>query len=191
MTSVSLEDIVFAAFGLIGLGLAVATVAFGDQLGEVLDRLGIGVETSRAPVAALLIGFIALFGFGGLIAVRLLDVHGGFAVLAGMIAGVVGAGAGWAVSGYVRDSESPGPPSMRDLVGRSASVAVAIPAGRFGSVYVRAEGRTHEYSATASGDIPAGAHVTVTGAVGDGLVVARVESPPAARVLSDDDDGDT
>jgi membrane protein implicated in regulation of membrane protease activity len=186
MTSVSLEDIVFAAFGLIGLALAAATVAYGDQLGELLDRLGVGVETSRAPVAAMLIGFIALFGFGGLIAVRL-GVHGGFAVLAGMIAGVVGAAAGWAVSGYIRDSESPGPPSMRDLVGRSASVAVAIPAGRFGSVYVRAEGRKHEYSATAAADIPAGAQVTVTGAVGNGLVVTPVESRPAARVLSDED----
>jgi membrane protein implicated in regulation of membrane protease activity len=104
-----------------------------------------------------------------------------------MVAGVVGAGAGWAVSGYVRSLESPDPPSMRDLVGRSASVAVAIPAGRFGSVYVRAEGRTHEYSATASADIPAGAHVTVTGAVGNGLVVAPVDSAPATRVLTEED----
>ena len=103
MTNVSLEDIVFAAFGLIGLGLAVATVAYGEQLGELLDRLGVGVETSRAPVAALLIGFVALFGFGGLIAVRL-GVHGGFAVLAGMIAGLAGAAAAWALSGYIRES---------------------------------------------------------------------------------------
>ena len=189
MTNVSLEDIVFAAFGLIGLGLAVATVAYGEQLGELLDRIGVGVETSRAPVAALLIGFVVLFGFGGLIAVRL-GVHGGFAVLAGMIAGLAGAAAAWAVSGYIRESENPGPPSMRDLVGRSAAVAVAIAAGRFGSVYVRAEGRTHEYSATAAADIPAGAAVTVTAAVGDGLVVAPVESSPAPRVLSEEDDSE-
>ena len=62
-----------------------------------------------------------------------------------------------------------------------------FPAGRFGSVYVRAEGRTHEYSATAVADIGAGAEVTVTGAVGDGLVVAAIEAPPRARVLSDED----
>jgi membrane protein implicated in regulation of membrane protease activity len=188
MISASLEDIVFVACGLIGLALAVATVVLGDQLGEVLDRLGIGVETARAPVAALLIGFIGLFGAGGLVAVRVLGIHGGFAVLAGMVAGVVGAGVGWAVSSLVRESERLAAPSIRDLVGRPASVAVAIAAGRFGSVYVRAEGRTHEYSATASADIPAGAHVTVTGAVGNGLVVAAIESPTAARVLSDEDD---
>jgi len=187
MTSASLEDIVFVACGLIGLVLAAATVALGDQLGELLDRAGVGVETARAPVAAVLIGFIGLFGAGGLVAVRLLGVHGGFAVLAGMIAGVVGAGVGWAVSSFVRESERPTAPSMRDLVGRPASVAVAIAAGRFGSVYVRAEGRTREYSATASADIPVGAQVTVTGAVGNGLVVAPIESPTTARVLSDED----
>jgi membrane protein implicated in regulation of membrane protease activity len=187
MISVSLEDIVFAAFGLIGLVLAVATVVFGYELGETLDRLGVGVETSRAPVAALLIGFISLFGVGGLIAARVLGLHGGFAVLAGMVSGVVGAVAAGALSDYLRASENPGPPSMRELVGRPASVAVAIPAGRFGSVYIKAQGRTHEYSATAPADIPAGAHVTVTAAIGNGLVVAPIESLPAARVLTDDD----
>jgi membrane protein implicated in regulation of membrane protease activity len=190
MISASLEDIVYVACGLIGLVLAAATVALGDQLGELLDRAGVGVETARAPVAALLIGFIGLFGAGGLVAVRVLGIHGGFAVLAGLIAGVVGAVAAGALSGYVRAAESPGAPSMRELVGRPASVAVAIAAGRFGSVYVRAEGRTHEYSATAPSDIPVGAHVTVTGAVGNGLVVALIESPTAARVLSDEHDSD-
>jgi membrane protein implicated in regulation of membrane protease activity len=191
MISLTVEDIVFAAFGLVGLFLAVATVVFGIELGEALDRLGIGVETARAPVAALLIGFISLFGLGGLVAVRILDLHGGFAVLAAMVSGVVGATAARALSEYLRASENPGSPSMRDLVGRPASVAVAIAAGRFGSVYIKAEGRTHEYSATAAADIPAGAQVTVTGAVGNGLVVARVEAPPAPRVLTDDADPDT
>jgi membrane protein implicated in regulation of membrane protease activity len=72
---------------------------------------------------------------------------------------------------------------MRDLVGREASVAVAIPAGRFGSVYVRTRGETREYSATASADIPAGAVVTVTGALGNGLVVAAVEAQSTESLL--------
>lgn len=188
MGSVSMGDIFFFACALLGLGLAVATVVFGVELGDVLDRFDVGVETARAPVAAMLIGFILTFGLGGLVAVRLLAVHNGFAVLAAMAAGFVGAGAASAVSAYVRSSEIPATLSMRDLVGRSASVAVAIPAGRFGSVYVKAEGRTHEYSATASADVPAGTQVTVTGAVGNGLVVALVESPTPARVLIDDEE---
>ena len=39
----------------------------------------------------------------------------------------------------------------------TASVAVAIPAGRYGSVCVRAEGQTHEFTATATVDV-AGRH---------------------------------
>lgn len=190
MISLSLEDIVFLLSGLLGLGLAVVIVVFGDQLGETLDRLHVGVATAGAPVAGLLAGFLALFGLGGLVAVRIPGVHGGFAVLAGMIAGVIGVVGAWALIGAARRADSPGAPSMRDLVGRPASVAVAISAGRFGSVYVRAEGRTHEYSATASADIATGARVTVTGAVGNGLVVALIESPTAPRVLTEEDEPD-
>jgi hypothetical protein len=54
---------------------------------------------------------------------------------------------------------------------------VAIPAGRFGSVWVKAEGQTHEFGATASVDIPAGSTVTVTGIAGTGLIVAPLTSP--------------
>ena len=187
MISVSLEDVVFAVCGLIGLLVAAATALLREELGDVLDRLHLDVDQGRARAAVLLVGFVSGFGVGGLIAVRLLGVHGGFAVLAAMIAGVLGGGLGVAVSAFVRDPDSQAAPSMRELVGRSASVAVAIPAGRFGSVYVKAEGRTHEYSATAVADIGAGAEVTVTGAVGDGLVVAAIEAPPRARVLSDED----
>jgi hypothetical protein len=62
-------------------------------------------------------------------------------------------------------------------VGRQASVAVSIPAGRFGSVWVKAEGQTHEFSATSAVDIPAGTAVTVTGTAGTGLVVAPLAQP--------------
>jgi membrane protein implicated in regulation of membrane protease activity len=187
MINVSLEDLVFAAFAVVGLALAVATVVFDERLGGLIEALHLDAETRGAPVAAILIGFVSMFGVGGLIAVRLLGVHAGFAVLAGMVGGVIGAVVAVALIGLVRNADSPGPPSIRDLVGRPASVAVAIPAGRFGSVYVKAEGQTHEFSATASVDIAAGTTVTVTGALGNGLVVAPIEAPPARPVLDGDD----
>jgi hypothetical protein len=58
------------------------------------------------------------------------------------------------------------------------SVSVAIPAGRLGTVYVRAEGQNHELSATASEDIPTGAAVKVIGTAGMGLVVERLTPQP-------------
>jgi hypothetical protein len=54
-------------------------------------------------------------------------------------------------------------------------VAVAIPAGRLGSVYVRAEGQNHEYSATAAVDVASGSVVRVVGVHGSGLIVAPLE----------------
>jgi membrane-bound ClpP family serine protease len=59
-------------------------------------------------------------------------------------------------------------------------VSVAIPAGRLGTVYVRAEGQNHELSATAPEDIPQGTAVKVVGTAGMGLVVERMMPQPIA-----------
>ena len=48
---------------------------------------------------------------------------------------------------------------------------MTIPAGRYGSVLVKAEGQTHEFSATASVDIGAGSVARVSGVAGSGLIV--------------------
>ena len=62
----------------------------------------------------------------------------------------------------LRAVHRPPPVPRRDAVldsttssASAASVAVAIPAGRFGTVYVKAEGQTHEFSATAAPTSPA------------------------------------
>jgi membrane protein implicated in regulation of membrane protease activity len=75
----------------------------------------------------------------------------------------------------LRRSEGADPFSTSDLVGHDAYVAIGIPAGRFGSVYVKAEGQTHEFSATANVDVAAGSSVRVTGVAGNGLIVAPVQ----------------
>jgi membrane protein implicated in regulation of membrane protease activity len=54
---------------------------------------------------------------------------------------------------------------------------VSISTGRLGSVYVRAEGQTHEFTATSNVDVPSGTPVTVTGVAGNGLIVAPVVQP--------------
>jgi membrane protein implicated in regulation of membrane protease activity len=130
----------------------------------------------------VLLGFLSVFGVGGLVATYVLHAGGAAAALAAVVAGVVGAALAWRLLPVLRES-SPSPLSVRDLVGREASVVVPIPAGRFGSVYVRAEGGTHEYSATASADIAEGTRVTVTGALGSGLVVAPIAAVDSAPLL--------
>ena len=52
-----------------------------------------------------------------------------------------------------------------------SGLMVSIPASRFGSVLVKAEGQTHEFPATADRDVPAGRTVTITGIAGNGVIV--------------------
>ena len=94
-----------------------------------------------------------------------------------MLFGSAGFGVAYALFSVMRESEGATPFSTTSLVGHDAFVGVAIPAGRFGSVLVNAEGQTHEFSATASDDIPAGTTVRVTGTAGTGLMVARAAEP--------------
>ena len=65
-----------------------------------------------------------------------------------------------------------------DLIGRDAYVQVGIPAGRYGSVLVKAEGQTHEFSATSPIEIVVGSVVRVSGIAGTGLIVEPI-TPPA------------
>ena len=179
---IPVADAVFLIVALVGVVPLLVMVAFPERVGHVLDGLEIPVDTARTPVT-LLLGFVSLFGIGGLVATHILTIGGRQAVLAGLVAGIAGAILVWRVFPVLRESNGPIPVSVRDLVGREASVAVAIPAGRLGSVYVKAGGQTQEYSATASADVAVGTPVTVTGALGSGLVVVPIEAPPTGSVL--------
>jgi membrane protein implicated in regulation of membrane protease activity len=179
---IPVEDAVFVTVALVGLVPLLVMVVIPERVGRVFDGFDITVDTARTPVT-LLLGFVSLFGIGGLVALHMLAIGGRQAVLAGLVAGIAGAILVWRAFPVLRESYGPSTVSVRDLVGRDASVAVAIPAGRFGSVYIKAAGGTHEYSATASADIAAGAPVTVTGALGSGLVVAPIEVPTTAPLL--------
>jgi membrane-bound ClpP family serine protease len=80
----------------------------------------------------------------------------------------------------LKRAEGSRPFSVADLVGHQGSVSVAIPAGRLGTVYVRAEGQNHEISATAQEDITSGTAIKVVGTAGMGLVVERLTPQPVA-----------
>jgi membrane protein implicated in regulation of membrane protease activity len=134
----------------------------------------------------LLLGFVSMFGVGGLFATQVLDLHAGPAAIVGTIGGVIGFLIVFLMFSVLRRSEGSNPFSTSSLVGRPASVSVSIPAGRFGSVLVKAEGQTHEFSATASIDLATGTPVTVTGTAGTGLIVAPLAAaaPPAAATTT-------
>jgi membrane protein implicated in regulation of membrane protease activity len=177
MIEIPIEDWVFGVAALVGGILLLVTVVFDDLLGGLLD--GLGFDIGGTTITPILLGFVGMFGAGGLFATQLLDVHGGQAALVGVAAGVGGAALAAGLFGLLQRSESATPFKIADLVGTSAFVTVAIPAGRFGSVLVKAEGQTHEFSATSEQEIAAGRTVTITGIAGTGVIV-RDEAAAAA-----------
>jgi membrane protein implicated in regulation of membrane protease activity len=166
MIDIPIEDFIFVVCALIGGGLLLITVLLDDILGAIFD-----FDVGGVSLMPLLLSFVSMFGVGGLFATQVLDVHGGTAALWGLGFGLVGLGIAYLIFSTLRRAEAPAPFSTRDLVGRDAYVQVNIPAGRYGSVLVKAEGQTHEFSATASVDINAGSVARVSGVAGTGLIV--------------------
>jgi membrane protein implicated in regulation of membrane protease activity len=172
MFEIPVEDFVFITCLIVGGGLLLITVLVDDILGGVLDFLNIDFDIGGVSLMPLLLAFVSMFGVGGLFATRTLDVHGAAAAGIGVGFGGVGFLIAYVLFNVMRRAEGAKPFSTSDLVGRDALVAVGIPAGRFGSIHVKAEGQTHEFSATASVDVPAGTIVRITGAAGTALIVA-------------------
>src|SRR3954447_16384031 len=179
MIDVPIEDLIFVLCTLLGGGLLLVTVLVDDILGGILDALHIGFDIGGVSLMPLLLGFVSMFGVGGLFATQVLGVHAGQAAIIGTIGGLIGFAIVFVMFSALRRSEGTNPFSTASLVGRQASVAVSIPAGRFGSVLVKAEGQTHERSATAALDTPSGTPVTIVGTAGIGLVVEPLAKPAA------------
>ncbi len=178
MITIPLEDAVFVLCALVGGGLLLIVVVFDDILGGIFDAIGIGVDFGGVSLIPLALSFVAMFGVGGIFATQVMGLSGAPAALVGVVAGAIGLGLNYALFSFLRRSEGTQPFSTQDLVGHDAFVVVAIPAGRFGTVSVRAEGQTHEYPATASADIAAGITVRITGVAGSGFIV---EAPQGDR----------
>lgn len=176
MIDIPVEDLVFVVCTLVGGGLLLITVLVDDILGAIID-----FDIGGVSLMPLLLAFISMFGVGGLLATQVLDVHGGQAAIVGSGFGIAGMGIAYLVFGLLRRAEAAEPFSIKDLVGDDAFVAVGIPAGRFGSVLVKKEGQTHEFSATASTEIAAGTTVRVIGVAGAGLIVETITQGGAER----------
>jgi membrane protein implicated in regulation of membrane protease activity len=176
--TVPIEDLVFVLAALVGGGLLLITVLLDDVLGGLLDALNVDFSIGGVSLMPPLLAFIAMFGVGGIFATQVLDLHGGAAAAVGVGFGLVGFAVAYLLFRALRRAEGGRPFAVSDLVGHTGSVSVTIPAGRLGTVYIRAEGQTHEITATANEEIPTGAAVKVVGTAGMGLVVERMTPQP-------------
>jgi membrane protein implicated in regulation of membrane protease activity len=178
--TIPIEDLVFVLAALVGGGLLLVTVVLDDVLGGILDAFHLDFSIGGISLMPPLLAFIAMFGVGGIFATQVMNLHGGQAAIVGVGFGVAGFAVAFFLFRALRRAEGSRPFSVGDLVGHMGSVSVAIPAGRLGTVYVRAEGQNHELSATATEDIPQGTAVKVVGTAGMGLVVERMLPQPIA-----------
>jgi len=169
MINIPVDDFVFVVCALVGGGLLFITVLLDDILGAVFD-----FDVGGVSLMPLLLSFISMFGVGGLFATQVLDMHGGQAAIVGTAFGLVGMGIAYVLFSVLRRAEAPEPFSTSDLIGDTAFVSVGIPAGRYGSVLVKKEGQTHEYSATAAMDVTVGTTARVIGVGGNGLIVEAI-----------------
>src|SRR6267154_5988991 len=84
-------DLVFGACLLVGGGLLLLTLIVDDIFGGLLGAVHLGFDVAGVSPTPMLLGFIAMFGVGGLFGLHSLNANVGVATLAGIIAGILGA----------------------------------------------------------------------------------------------------
>ncbi len=179
----SAADLVFGACLLLGGGLLLLTLIVDDVFGGLLNAIHLGFDVAGVSPTPMLLGFVAMFGVGGLFGAHSLGLGSGGATLVGVGAGLIGAGVVFGAFKVLASAESTESFSLEDMVGSTGRVSVGIPANRFGSVLISFAGASHSMAATADAEIPAGKVVRVVGIAGNSLVVepTTVTSTEGAR----------
>ena len=165
-------DVVFGFCLLLGGALLLLTLIVDDIFGGLLGAIHLGFDVGGVSPAPLLLGFIAMFGVGGLFGLHSLGLGTGGASLTGLVSGALGSAVVFGAFKVLRQAESSDTFSLQDMIGSTGRVSVAIPANRFGTVLISFAGASHNMTATADTEIPAGKQVKVVAVAGTNLVVA-------------------
>jgi membrane protein implicated in regulation of membrane protease activity len=176
---VSAADLVFGTCLLLGGALLLLTLIVDDIFGGILGAIHLGFDVAGVSPTPMLLGFIAMFGVGGLFGLHSLGLGPGPASLTGVVAGLLGSLVVFGAFKVLRQAESSDAFSLQEMVGSTGRVSVAIPANRFGTVLISFAGASHNMTATADSEIPAGKQVKVVAVAGTNLVVAP--ATPAAN----------
>src|ERR1700704_1776238 len=164
-------DLVFGVCLLVGGALLLLTLIVDDIFGGLLGALHLGFDIAGVSPTPLLLGFVAMFGAGGLFGLHSLNLAVGAATLVAAAAGIVGAGVAFGAFKVLKQAESTDSFSLEDMVGSTGRVSVGIPANHFGTVLISFAGASHNMTATADSAIPAGRVVKVVSIAGGNLVV--------------------
>lgn len=172
-----MADLIFGFCLLLGGSLLLLTLIVDDIFGGILGALHLGFDVAGVSPAPMLLGFVAMFGVGGLIGVHPLGAGVGLGTVIAVGFGLGGAAITFGAFKVLRQAESSDAFSLQEMVGQTARVSVNIPANHFGQVLISFAGTTHNMTATASTDISAGSSVQVVGVAGTNLVVEPQPKP--------------
>jgi membrane protein implicated in regulation of membrane protease activity len=164
-------DAIFLFCLVVGGGLLLLTVVLDDIVGGLFDALHVGFHVAGVALMPPLLGFISMFGIGGLIGTQLLGMSTGEASLLGGVAGALGFALVWGMFAMLRRAEGAEAFSLSELVGQTGRVSVAIPAKRYGTVLISYAGASHTLAATSDVDVAPGASVRVTAIAGTNVIV--------------------
>src|SRR5437773_9802328 len=85
-------DIVFGTCLLVGGALLLLTLMVDDIFGGLLGAIHLAFDVAGVSPTPLPLGFISMFGVGGLFGLHSLRVGGGGATRSGVVAGALGTG---------------------------------------------------------------------------------------------------
>jgi membrane protein implicated in regulation of membrane protease activity len=162
----------FLGIGITGVVLLALSLVFDGLLDGVFDgALGGALDgwLSLPSVA----GFVAMTGFGGVIAMEAGGAGPGLATGVGAVLGVGTAWLTYRFSKALLSDRTAVTPRGDDLVGTSGNVVTDIPADGFGEVLLRLAGQTVKYPARSAVPVARGTEVWVEAAPTATSVVVR------------------
>jgi membrane protein implicated in regulation of membrane protease activity len=175
--------LIFAAIGAFGLLFLLVMLFFGGGHDLHVGDMGGGHDVAHGPdgeggpsifSSRIIASFIAAFGFGGTIG-RYLEFGYPVSSAFGIVSGLVLASVVFKFAEILYSQQASSEVKMTTLVGMTAEVAIAIPAGHLGQVSLSAAGERSMHIARSRDGmaIPQGTSVVIRELRGDYVVVER------------------
>src|SRR6266567_4639690 len=134
-------------------------------------------RTDDATGMPVLLGFLAMFGIGGLFGAAAFGLGPAGRTVVALAFGAFGAGVGFAIFAALRRAEGREPTALRDLVGRKATVTVSIGERGHGTIALTYDGAIQTLAATAAAPIARGREVEILGVHGMAVTVRSLPPP--------------
>lgn len=173
-------ELVFTSSALLGTTfLILSSLGVGARLRVPMRLFRVHlpfVRRDNATATPILLGFLAMFGIGGLVGAALeQDPVDQLLIAVGF--GVAGASTALGIFAALGRAEGRTPTALRELIGRRALVTVSIGAGARGTVRLTYDGAIQVLPATAENSIARGREVEIVAVHGMAVTVRSLPPP--------------